>query len=85
MNGIIFIFLFVGINAYSSDPIRVAYKSRTLGYINGLVISNINNFIVKRYKTHDPYNLHKIYRNGRPEVSHTHERVVIRRKDERSQ
>ena len=61
MNVIIFVFLFISINAYASDALRSVYKSRNLGYINGIVINNIDDFIIKRYKTHDPYNLHKIY------------------------
>ena len=29
------------------------------------------------FKTHDPYRLHCIRRNGRPKPSHTRERIVI--------
>lgn len=33
------------------------------------------------YRTHDPYRLHCIRRNGRPKPSHTRERVVIAYKE----
>ena len=76
---IIFFCLFFDSFIYSSQFLTTTYKSYSEGYINFNNDKPID-CIIKKYRTHDPYNLHKVYRNGRPVLSHTKERTVVFRK-----
>lgn len=73
---IIFFCLFFNSLLYSSQSFITSYKSYREGYLN-FNSNNPVNCIVKKYKTHDPYHLHLVYRNGRPVFSHTKERTVV--------